>query len=200
MSKALGVSTCDATVSFHQNSKRCKHVVYIPYMSHKCSHVVHHSYMISLSLFLSVYLRSYNVRGFSSLFSLRAVRRCNRLMLQSWNFRREREQHINSFPNFTVPVEDNDGTEFTIHFVALFSETEDAISLAFFHGWPGVYRPLGRYYQQENLMCRQAVSLNFSAFCLCSRSDIHPLNSLTTLLYLLYPAMPSHLVLHQTRT
>ncbi|TKA71164.1 hypothetical protein B0A49_05193 [Cryomyces minteri] len=52
---------------------------------------------------------------------------------------RATERHINSFPNFTVPIKDDNGTEFVIHFAALFSEKEDAIPLAFFHGWPGSF-------------------------------------------------------------
>lgn len=50
---------------------------------------------------------------------------------------RKSEARINSFPNFTVPVKDNDGTEINVHFIALFSEKQDAIPIAFFHGWPG---------------------------------------------------------------
>ncbi|KAF2868816.1 epoxide hydrolase-like protein [Massariosphaeria phaeospora] len=47
---------------------------------------------------------------------------------------RAQEQHINSFPNYTMAVEDMD-----IHFVALFSEQKDAIPLIFMHGWPGSF-------------------------------------------------------------
>ncbi|KAG9661475.1 alpha/beta-hydrolase, partial [Aureobasidium melanogenum] len=47
------------------------------------------------------------------------------------------ENHMNSFPNFTIPVTDPDGSEFTIHFLALFSTSPTAIPIAFFHGWPG---------------------------------------------------------------
>ncbi|RVX73342.1 hypothetical protein B0A52_02984 [Exophiala mesophila] len=49
---------------------------------------------------------------------------------------RQREIYINSFPNFVVDVEDQDGT-FRIHFAALFSKRKDAIPLLFLHGWPG---------------------------------------------------------------
>jgi len=51
---------------------------------------------------------------------------------------RAQEDYINSFPNFTVSVADKDGDKFDVHFVALFSKKEDAIPIAFFHGWPGV--------------------------------------------------------------
>lgn len=54
-------------------------------------------------------------------------------------FRRKQEDYINSFPNFTVPITDDDGVEFDIHFLALFSEKEDAIPIAFYHGWPGSF-------------------------------------------------------------
>ncbi|KAF7846051.1 hypothetical protein BT93_L5425, partial [Corymbia citriodora subsp. variegata] len=52
---------------------------------------------------------------------------------------REHEKYINSFPNYTVPIKDDEGYEFTIHFAALFSEKEDAIPIAFYHGWPGSF-------------------------------------------------------------
>jgi len=47
------------------------------------------------------------------------------------------EQRINSFPNFTIPITDPSGSEFSIHFLALFSTSPSAIPLVFFHGWPG---------------------------------------------------------------
>ncbi|THX71942.1 alpha/beta-hydrolase [Aureobasidium pullulans] len=47
------------------------------------------------------------------------------------------EKNINSFPNFTMPVTDDKGSDFTIHFLALFSKKSDAIPLIFLHGWPG---------------------------------------------------------------
>ncbi|KAK5119120.1 hypothetical protein LTR62_000331 [Meristemomyces frigidus] len=54
----------------------------------------------------------------------------------SW---RHHEDHLNSFPQFTVPIKDKDGHDHTIHFMALFSSRKDAIPLAFFHGWPGSF-------------------------------------------------------------
>lgn len=45
------------------------------------------------------------------------------------------EDQINSFPNFTVPITGEDGVEINLHFLALFSEKEDAVPLAFYHGW-----------------------------------------------------------------
>lgn len=51
--------------------------------------------------------------------------------------RRNCEKQINSFPNFTTPIKDDHGYEYTIHFIALFSQKPDAIPVAFFHGWPG---------------------------------------------------------------
>lgn len=53
----------------------------------------------------------------------------------SW---RKTEDRINSFPNFTVPIEVA-GTKIDIHFVALFSEREDATPLLLLHGWPGSF-------------------------------------------------------------
>ena len=52
---------------------------------------------------------------------------------------RKHEDHINSFPNFTAEVKDDLGYTQSIHFVALFSEKEDAIPLALYHGWPGSF-------------------------------------------------------------
>ena len=50
---------------------------------------------------------------------------------------RAHEAYINSFPNFTVPVTDDGGEKFDVHFVALFSRKKDAVPIVFFHGWPG---------------------------------------------------------------
>lgn len=60
---------------------------------------------------------------------------CETSMVTLWS-RRSHEDHINSFPNFIVPISDN-GSDFSIHFVALFSEKADAIPLVLLHGWPG---------------------------------------------------------------
>jgi hypothetical protein len=51
--------------------------------------------------------------------------------------RRAQEEYINFFPHFKTNVADDDGTKHEIHFMALFSQKEDAIPIAFFHGWPG---------------------------------------------------------------
>ncbi|KAJ4421952.1 hypothetical protein N0V82_003449 [Gnomoniopsis sp. IMI 355080] len=53
----------------------------------------------------------------------------------SW---RKTEDRINSFPNFTVPIE-NGGTKLDIHLVALYSEKKDATPLLLLHGWPGSF-------------------------------------------------------------
>ncbi|KAE8349384.1 alpha/beta-hydrolase [Aspergillus coremiiformis] len=42
------------------------------------------------------------------------------------------ERHINGFPQYIYEIEGLD-----IHFVALFSERQDAIPIVFIHGWPG---------------------------------------------------------------
>lgn len=52
--------------------------------------------------------------------------------------RRESEKFINSFPNYTLPVKVK-GEEINLHFVALFSDKEDAVPLVFSHGWPGSF-------------------------------------------------------------
>jgi len=52
---------------------------------------------------------------------------------------RKHEDHINSVPNFTVPITDDDGITIDVHFRALFSEKQDAVPIAFYHGWPGSF-------------------------------------------------------------
>ncbi|TKA74466.1 hypothetical protein B0A55_05240 [Friedmanniomyces simplex] len=52
---------------------------------------------------------------------------------------RKHEDHINSFPHFTVPVTGDDGITIDVHFMALFSENPEAVPIGFFHGWPGSF-------------------------------------------------------------
>lgn len=52
---------------------------------------------------------------------------------------RKTEEHINSFPNFTVPIKGRDGDKYTMHFVAMFSEKADAVPVCLLHGWPGSF-------------------------------------------------------------
>ena len=52
---------------------------------------------------------------------------------------RKTEDHINSFPNFTLPIKAKDGNTYTIHFTALFSENPNAIPICLLHGWPGSF-------------------------------------------------------------
>jgi len=47
---------------------------------------------------------------------------------------REQEAYINSFPNYTMQIED-----VNVHFVALFSHNKDAVPIIFMHGWPGSF-------------------------------------------------------------
>jgi microsomal epoxide hydrolase len=54
---------------------------------------------------------------------------------ENWG-RREVENSINAFSNFTIPIQHKDDT-FDIHFVALFSQKQDAIPVMLLHGWPG---------------------------------------------------------------
>lgn len=49
----------------------------------------------------------------------------------SWH---KHEARINSFPQFTIPLEDT-----KIHFAALFSKKKDATPVIFMHGWPGAF-------------------------------------------------------------
>jgi microsomal epoxide hydrolase len=51
---------------------------------------------------------------------------------------RKTEERINGFPNYTVPIEDEEnGFTFDIHFIALFSKKSDAVPVLLLHGWPG---------------------------------------------------------------
>ncbi|KXS97485.1 hypothetical protein AC578_9074 [Pseudocercospora eumusae] len=52
---------------------------------------------------------------------------------------RQQEDYINSFPNYTADVKDDEGHRLTVHFIALFSEKPDAIPIALYHGWPGSF-------------------------------------------------------------
>ncbi|KZF25282.1 alpha/beta-hydrolase [Xylona heveae TC161] len=52
---------------------------------------------------------------------------------------RKHEKRINSFPHFILPVKNEDGNKYDIHFVALFSKKKDAVPLMLLHGWPGSF-------------------------------------------------------------
>ncbi|KAI9652695.1 MAG: hypothetical protein M1821_007836 [Bathelium mastoideum] len=51
---------------------------------------------------------------------------------------RASEKDINSFPNFKLQLE-HAGTQFDVHFVAIFSELETAVPALMLHGWPGSF-------------------------------------------------------------
>lgn len=52
--------------------------------------------------------------------------------------RRKTEADINAFPHFTALLSTG-GHNYTVHFMALFSEKKDAIPVVMTHGWPGEY-------------------------------------------------------------
>ena len=52
--------------------------------------------------------------------------------------RRKVEKRINEQPQYTAQVK-VDGNEHTIHFMALFSEREDAVPIIFCNGWPSCF-------------------------------------------------------------
>jgi len=54
----------------------------------------------------------------------------------SW---RKHEDHLNSFPQYTTQIKDDEGRDYDVHFMALFSEKPDAIPIGFYHGWPGSF-------------------------------------------------------------
>ena len=51
---------------------------------------------------------------------------------------RKTEARINTYNNYTVEIEE-DGFNYTIHFVALLSKKSDAVPLVLLHGWPGSF-------------------------------------------------------------
>ncbi|PVH95245.1 alpha/beta-hydrolase [Periconia macrospinosa] len=51
----------------------------------------------------------------------------------SW---REQEAYLNSFPQFTASITDDDGRVVNVHFAALFSKKKDAVPIVRMHGWP----------------------------------------------------------------
>ncbi|SPO06244.1 related to epoxide hydrolase [Cephalotrichum gorgonifer] len=48
------------------------------------------------------------------------------------------EDELNTFPQYKMSIHDK-GTDFDIHFLALFSEKPNAIPLILLHGWPGSF-------------------------------------------------------------
>lgn len=52
--------------------------------------------------------------------------------------RRKVEKRINQQPQYTAQVK-VDGNEQIIHFMALFSEREDAVPIIFCNGWPSCF-------------------------------------------------------------
>ncbi|KAK7700198.1 hypothetical protein SLS57_012175 [Botryosphaeria dothidea] len=59
----------------------------------------------------------------------------------SW---REHETILNSIPQFKIQVKDDhtpdgDGSRYSIHFAALFSQKTDAVPIIMMHGWPGSF-------------------------------------------------------------
>lgn len=63
---------------------------------------------------------------------------CLRFSLLKQN-RRKREDLINSVPQYTVQIPDDDDFSYDIHFAALFSQKRHALPIVFLHGWPGSF-------------------------------------------------------------
>ncbi|KAK3110831.1 hypothetical protein LTR53_014483 [Teratosphaeriaceae sp. CCFEE 6253] len=59
--------------------------------------------------------------------------------LNSFDWRKH-EDRLNTFPQYTVPITDDQGVTIDVHFMALFSEKPDAIPIGFYHGWPGSFQ------------------------------------------------------------
>jgi microsomal epoxide hydrolase len=53
--------------------------------------------------------------------------------------RHKHEKEINGFPQFTSQVQVAGGMTMRIHFIALFSQKDDAMPLMMLHGWPGPF-------------------------------------------------------------
>ncbi|ETN42813.1 uncharacterized protein HMPREF1541_01971 [Cyphellophora europaea CBS 101466] len=51
---------------------------------------------------------------------------------------RKTEEHINSFPNYKITIDDKVG-KLDVHFAALFSTAPDAVPVVLLHGWPGSF-------------------------------------------------------------
>ena len=54
------------------------------------------------------------------------------------DIRRKTEEHINSFPNYKITIDDKVG-KLDVHFAALFSTAPDAVPVVLLHGWPGSF-------------------------------------------------------------
>jgi Epoxide hydrolase N terminus len=53
--------------------------------------------------------------------------------------REQQEEILNSHPHFMAKIQDDDGAEYNMHFMALFSQRKDAIPIVLLHGWPGMF-------------------------------------------------------------
>jgi pimeloyl-ACP methyl ester carboxylesterase len=52
---------------------------------------------------------------------------------------RKAEQHLNSFPQYTIDIPIDDLGTFSVHFIHQRSSVKNAIPLCFVHGWPGSF-------------------------------------------------------------
>jgi len=50
---------------------------------------------------------------------------------------RKHEEYFNTFPQYTIDITGSGGETINVHFMALFSERDDAVPIGWFHGWPG---------------------------------------------------------------
>lgn len=49
---------------------------------------------------------------------------------------RKTEEEFNAFPHYTTPLSAG-GHNYSVHFMALFSDNKDAVPVVMTHGWPG---------------------------------------------------------------
>lgn len=69
---------------------------------------------------------------------LSEIKRLTHYWQNSFNWR-SAEAHLNTFPQFTTPIEVEGFGVYDVHFIHQKSEVENAIPLMFLHGWPGSF-------------------------------------------------------------
>lgn len=68
------------------------------------------------------------------------------------SYRKTVEDEINSFPNYTTEIEG-----ITLHFVAMFSEKQDAVPILLSHGWPGSCSFSLSYHSIPTILCASSI-------------------------------------------
>jgi len=58
---------------------------------------------------------------------------------KKFDWRKVEDDLNKNMPQYTAKVKNKKGEEFTIHFVGIWSNSEDAVPLVLLHGWPGAF-------------------------------------------------------------